>query len=75
MVSERTGGPGGRSGGRSGARSAERGPERSPEGPAVCPDAIFNLAHHREKNVQLSARMSELSAKVTLSAKKASLSV
>ena len=46
-------GPEGRSGGRREARSAERSLERSPEGPAVCPDAIFNLAHHREKNVQL----------------------
>ena len=28
-------------------------PPLRPSGPSVCPDAIFNLAHHREKNVQL----------------------
>ena len=28
-------------------------PPLRPSGPAVSPDAIFNLTHHRQKNVQL----------------------
>ena len=36
----------------------------------MCPDAIFNLAHHREKNVQLlSTEVRVTQQKVTLSAK------
>ena len=35
------------------AHCRTRGPEQSAEGPAMYPDAILNVAHHREKNVQL----------------------